>query len=147
MKKVFLFTDGACRGNPGKGGWAALLRYEDHEKEILGAEQLTTNNRMELMAVIEGFKLIKEACSVEVFTDSQYVQKGMKEWIFQWKKNQWHTRDKSPVKNSDLWKMLDLEAAKHQVTWHHVRGHSGHTENERVDALANRAIDELLKRM
>ena len=99
---------------------------------------------MELQAVIEGLKLIKEPCEIDVFTDSQYVQKGMKEWIFQWKKNQWRTRDKSPVKNSDLWKLLDDEAAKHKVTWHHVRGHSGHVENERVDRLANRAIDEML---
>lgn len=145
VKKIYLFTDGACKGNPGKGGWAALLRYEDHEKEIMGAEELTTNNRMELQAVIEGLKIIKMPCVVEVFTDSQYVQRGMKDWITKWKKNNWQTSDKLPVKNADLWKILDSEALKHTITWHHVKGHTGHIENERVDRLAKQAIDKLLK--
>jgi ribonuclease HI len=133
---VELFTDGACLGNPGPGGWAALLRYKGTEKELTGGEAMTTNNRMELMAVIEGLKSLKRECSVIVFTDSQYVQKGITEWIHSWKRKGWKTADKKPVKNADLWQALDAARLGHNVTWTWVRGHAGHIENERVDVLA-----------
>src|SRR5688572_5517924 len=133
---VELFTDGACLGNPGPGGWAALLRYKGSEKELAGGEALTTNNRMELMAVIEGLKSLTRACTVTVFTDSQYVQKGITEWIHSWKRKGWKTADKKPVKNADLWQALDEARLRHAVTWTWVRGHAGHIENERVDVLA-----------
>ncbi|MBY0512268.1 MAG: ribonuclease HI [Rhodospirillaceae bacterium] len=133
---VELFGDGACLGNPGPGGWAALLRFKGSEKEIYGGESLTTNNRMELMAVIEGLRSLTRPCRVAVTTDSQYVQKGITEWIRGWKKRGWRTADKKPVKNVDLWQALDEARAPHQVTWHWVKGHAGHIENERVDALA-----------
>jgi ribonuclease HI len=133
---VELFTDGACLGNPGPGGWAALLRFKDTEKELAGGEPLTTNNRMELMAVIRGLKALTRGCAVTVFTDSQYVQKGITEWIHGWKKKGWKTADKKPVKNADLWLILDEARLGHDVTWKWVRGHAGHIENERVDVLA-----------
>jgi len=140
MKKVFLFTDGACQGNPGPGGWGVLLRYGATEKEICGGEADTTNNRMELQAAIEGLRLLKEPCEVELTTDSQYVRQGMMEWLSGWKKRGWKTADKKPVKNQDLWMALDEAVSSHQVTWHWVRGHSGHDENERVDLLAKQGI-------
>ncbi len=133
---VELFGDGACLGNPGPGGWAALLRFKGSEKEIYGGESHTTNNRMELMAVIEGLRTLTRPCRVAVTTDSQYVQKGITEWIHGWKKRGWRTADKKPVKNVDLWQALDEVRAPHQVTWHWVKGHAGHIENERVDVLA-----------
>ncbi len=133
---VELFTDGACLGNPGPGGWAALLRYKGTEKEVAGGEALTTNNRMELMAVIEGLKTLTRECTVVVFTDSQYVQKGITEWIHGWKRKGWKTADKKPVKNADLWMALDEARLRHDVTWKWVKGHAGHIENERVDVLA-----------
>jgi ribonuclease HI len=133
---VELFADGACLGNPGPGGWAALLRFKGNEKEIYGGESLTTNNRMELTAVIEGLRSLTRPCRVAVTTDSQYVQKGISEWIHGWKKRGWRTADKKPVKNVDLWQALDEASAPHRVTWHWVKGHAGHIENERVDVLA-----------
>lgn len=133
---VELFTDGACLGNPGPGGWAALLRYKGTERELAGGVPSTTNNRMELMAVIEGLKALTRGCNVIVFTDSQYVQKGITEWIVGWKRRNWRTADKKPVKNSDLWQILDETRADHNVTWTWVKGHAGHAENERVDQLA-----------
>ncbi len=133
---VELFTDGACLGNPGPGGWAALLRYKGTEKELAGGEPLTTNNRMEMLAVIEGLRALTRRSKVEVFTDSQYVQKGITEWIHGWKKRGWRTADKQPVKNADLWQVLDAARGGHEVKWTWVRGHAGHAENERVDQLA-----------
>ena len=138
-----MFTDGACRGNPGPGGWGVLLRYGKTEKELYGGERETTNNRMELQAAIEGLKALKQKCEVELTTDSQYVRKGITEWIQNWRKNNWRNAAKKPVKNADLWQQLDAETERHQVTWLWVKGHSGHLENERADALANRGIDEL----
>ena len=143
MKEVHVFTDGACRGNPGPGGWGALLRFNGQEKELWGGEPDTTNNRMELMAAIEGLKALKEPCKVDLTTDSKYVLQGITEWLENWKKRGWRTADKKPVKNVDLWQALDEQAARHQVTWHWVKGHSGHRENEIVDQLANRGIDQL----
>ncbi len=142
-RKVWLFTDGACKGNPGPGGWAALLRWGGHEKALWGAEPHTTNNRMELRAVIEGLKALKRPTPVRVVTDSQYVKNGMERWIHNWKRNGWRTAGRKPVKNADLWQALDELVNRHQVEWEWVRGHAGHPENERVDALANRAIEEL----
>jgi len=135
-EKVELFADGACLGNPGPGGWAAILRFNGTEKEISGGEAHTTNNRMELMAVIEGLKALSRPCRIAVTTDSQYVQKGITEWIIGWKKRGWRTADKKPVKNVDLWQALDEARALHKATWHWVKGHSGHPENDRVDELA-----------
>ena len=140
---VEIFTDGACRGNPGPGGWGVLLRYGDNIKELYGAEQETTNNRMELTAAIQGLLAIKEKCTVEITTDSQYVRKGITEWMTNWKKRNWKTADKKPVKNQDLWMQLDALATQHHVTWHWVKGHSGHIENDIADQLANQGIDEL----
>lgn len=144
-KTVELFTDGACRGNPGPGGWGVLMRYGEKEKELYGAEQHTTNNRMELMAAIAGLSALKRSCHVIVTTDSQYVRLGVTQWMENWKKRQWKTADKKPVKNQDLWEALDIEIQKHHITWHWVKGHSGHVENEIADGLANRAIDEMLR--
>ncbi|AXK40718.1 ribonuclease HI [Crenobacter cavernae] len=134
---VELFTDGACKGNPGPGGWGAILRYKGQEKELFGGEDNTTNNRMEMTAVIEGLALLKRSCQVVVYTDSQYVQKGISEWIHGWKKRGWKTAAKEPVKNADLWQKLDALAAGHKVDWRWVKGHAGHPENERADELAN----------
>ena len=133
---VEMFADGACLGNPGPGGWAALLRFKSTDREISGGERHTTNNRMELMAVITGLQSLKRSCRVRVTTDSQYVQKGITEWIHGWKKRGWKTADKKPVKNVDLWQVLDEARSTHRVSWHWVKGHSGHVENERVDVLA-----------
>jgi ribonuclease HI len=139
---VELFTDGACLGNPGPGGWAALLRFKGQEREVAGGEKLTTNNRMEMMAVIEGLRTLTRGCKVTVYTDSQYVQKGITEWIHSWKKRGWRTADKQPVKNADLWQVLDAARAEHTVTWLWVKGHAGHVENERVDVLARTAAEK-----
>jgi ribonuclease HI len=143
VNRVEIFTDGACKGNPGPGGWGALLRYRDREKEIYGGELNTTNNRMELLAVIRGLQALSRVSAVRITTDSQYVKKGITEWIGNWKRNGWQTAARKPVKNSDLWRALDELAAKHDVDWAWVKGHSGHAENERADALANRGITEL----
>ena len=143
---VEVFTDGACRGNPGPGGWGVLLRYKGSEKTLYGAEPETTNNRMELMAAIRALESLTRQCSVKLTTDSQYVQKGITEWLPNWKRRGWKTAAKKPVKNADLWKRLDEAVAGHEVEWHWVKGHSGHPENELADALANQAIDELLRR-
>lgn len=140
---VEIFTDGACRGNPGPGGWGAVLRYNGREKELYGGEPETTNNRMELTAAIMGLESLKRPCKVRLTTDSQYVRLGITEWMANWKKRGWKSSAKKPVKNIDLWQRLDRAAARHQVEWHWVKGHSGHDENERADALANRGIDEL----
>lgn len=139
---VEIFTDGACRGNPGPGGWGAILRSGSREKELWGGEAATTNNRMELTAVIRALEALKRPSRVDVHTDSQYVQKGISEWIHTWKRKAWKTADRKPVKNEDLWRRLDELAARHRVEWHWVRGHSGHPENERADELANRGIDD-----
>ncbi len=143
MKKIELFTDGACKGNPGPGGWGALLRFEGVEKSLYGGEANTTNNRMEMMAAIEGLAALKETCAVKLTTDSQYVLKGVTEWMTGWKRNGWKTAAKQPVKNADLWQRLDEQNQRHQVEWHWVRGHTGHRENEIADSLANRGIEEL----
>jgi len=143
---VEMYTDGACRGNPGPGGWGVVLRYKGTEKDLYGGETLTTNNRMELMAAIAGLEALKRPCVVAITTDSQYVRRGITEWISTWKSKGWKTADRKPVKNVDLWQRLDAAAAPHRIDWHWVRGHTGHPENERADALANRAIDELQKR-
>ena len=135
-----IFTDGACRGNPGPGGWGAILRRGGAEKELWGGEAATTNNRMELTAVIRGLEALTRPSQVRVYTDSQYVQKGISEWIHSWKRRGWRTADKKDVKNVDLWKMLDEAASRHSVEWHWVKGHAGHPENERADRLANRGI-------
>jgi ribonuclease HI len=137
---VELFTDGACSGNPGPGGWGAILRFKGTEKELCGGEPATTNNRMELRAVIEGLNALKRPCVVDVWTDSQYVQKGITEWLRGWKFRGWKTADNKPVKNEDLWRALDAAAASHRVTWHWVKGHAGHPENERADALARQGL-------
>lgn len=140
---VEIFTDGACRGNPGPGGWGALLRYKQHEKCLKGGEVLTTNNRMELTAVINALKALKKPCTIKVTTDSQYVRQGVTTWLNKWKKNGWKTSTRDPVKNIDLWQQLDAATSKHHISWHWVKGHSNHLENEAADRLANEAIDEL----
>ena len=140
---IQIFTDGACRGNPGRGGWGVILRSGSHEKELFGGEQSTTNNRMELRAAIEGLTALKRPSRVTVTTDSQYVRQGITQWIEGWKRNQWRTSAKKPVKNQDLWQLLDQLTSRHEVTWEWVKGHSGHPDNELADALANRGIDEL----
>ncbi|MDI3326064.1 ribonuclease HI [Pontibacterium granulatum] len=142
MKVVEIFTDGACKGNPGPGGWGAVLRYGDNEKQIFGGEANTTNNRMELMAAIEALAVLKRACEVKLTTDSQYVRKGITEWMKNWKRNGWKTAAKQPVKNADLWQRLDAEVQRHKVEWHWVKGHSGHPENELADELANRGAEQ-----
>ncbi len=135
---VRIHTDGACKGNPGRGGWGALLQFGDHERELFGGEAHTTNNRMELTAVIRALEALKRPCRVEVHTDSEYVKNGITEWLPAWKRRGWKTADRKPVKNVDLWHALDAVAALHEVRWHWVRGHAGHDGNERADALANR---------
>ena len=143
MKTVEIFTDGACRGNPGPGGWGALLRYGDNERTLCGGEHETTNNRMELMAVIKGLGALQRPCEVRVTSDSTYVLKGIQEWMPNWKKKGWKTASKKPVKNVDLWQQLDELVELHTIDWQWVKGHSGHAENEIADQLANRGIDEL----
>lgn len=142
---IEIFTDGACRGNPGMGGWGALLRANGTERELFGGEASTTNNRMELQAAIEGLAALTRPCKVQLTTDSQYVRQGITLWLSNWKKNGWKTAAKKPVKNVDLWQQLDTLAQKHEVEWLWVKGHSGHRENEIADQLANRGIDELLE--
>jgi ribonuclease HI len=144
MKQVIIFTDGACRGNPGPGGWGALLCYGLHQKKLSGAEKYTTNNRMELLGAIKALATLQERCQVDLYTDSQYLRKGMIEWLPGWKKNHWKKADKSPVKNADLWQELDNQARRHCMNWHWVKGHNGHPENELVDKIANEAVDQLL---
>lgn len=143
---VCIYTDGACRGNPGPGGWGALLRYSNVEKELRGAEAATTNNRMELTAAIMGLEALKKPCRVELTTDSQYLKKGITEWLQDWKQRHWKTANRKPVKNIELWQRLDTVVSRHQIRWHWVKGHSGHAENERADQLANMAIDEMLEK-
>jgi len=137
-----IYADGACKGNPGPGGWGAIVRAGGNEKELFGGEPQTTNNRMELTAVIRALEALKHPSEVEVYTDSQYVQKGISEWLHAWKRRGWRTADKKPVKNVDLWQELERAAARHRVSWHWVKGHAGHPENERADALANRGVEE-----
>ncbi len=145
MTEVVVYTDGACRGNPGPGGWGALLVAEGRERELFGGEALTTNNRMELTAAIRALEALKRRCRVAIYTDSQYVRNGILEWVAAWKRRGWKTADKKPVKNQDLWERLDALVADHDVEWHWVKGHAGHPGNERADALANRGIDALMK--
>jgi ribonuclease HI len=144
MAKVEIYTDGACRGNPGPGGWGAVLIAGAHEKELSGAEPLTTNNRMELTAAIRALAALNRPCEVALYTDSQYVRKGITEWLPQWKARDWRTADKKPVKNVDLWQALEREIEHHRIEWHWVKGHAGVPGNERADRLANEAIDTLL---
>ena len=146
MAILEIYTDGACKGNPGPGGWGALLRYGAQEKELFGGEPHTTNNRMELMAVIQGLATLTRVCEAVVFTDSQYVKNGIETWIHGWKRNGWKTADKKPVKNADLWQRLDTEVQRHQITWKWVKGHAGHEFNERADQLANRGVDLVLNK-
>lgn len=140
LPPVTIYTDGACSGNPGPGGWGAVLLYGEKEKDICGGEAETTNNRMELMAAIRALATLKKPCSVDIHTDSTYVRKGITEWIHDWKKRGWKTADKKPVKNADLWQRLEEEAARHTIRWHWVKGHNGHPLNERADALARKGI-------
>ena len=140
---VIIHTDGACSGNPGPGGWGAILTYGEHEKELKGGEAHTTNNRMELMGAISALEALKKPCTVELHTDSKYVHDGISKWIHGWKRNGWKTADKKPVKNEDLWKRLEIAMAQHRVEWLWVKGHSGHPENERVDALARAEVKRL----
>ena len=144
-KVVDLYTDGACKGNPGVGGWGVLMRYGEVEKTLCGGEAQTTNNRMELMAVIQGLKALKRTCKVRVHTDSQYVQKGISEWLANWIRKGWKTAGGSAVKNQDLWQALAEESRRHDVEWHWVKGHAGHAENERADALANEGVRKVME--
>ena len=144
MKQVIIYTDGACRGNPGPGGWGALIKYDGVEKTIFGGQANTTNNQMELSAAIEGLAILKEPCNVELFTDSKYVMDGITQWIQNWKKNNWRTAAKKDVKNKELWQKLDQLIAQHQVQWRWVKGHSGDAGNEAADLLANKGIDSIL---
>lgn len=144
MDKVEIYTDGACKGNPGTGGWGAWLVAGTHEKELCGGERDTTNNRMELTAVIEALNALSRPCEVILHTDSQYVQKGITEWIHNWKMRGWKTASKSPVKNADLWQALDAAQARHKIDWRWIKGHAGHDGNERADALANRGVETVL---
>ena len=142
MSHVIIHTDGACEGNPGPGGWGALLIWNGKEMELAGGEPLTTNNRMELMAAIAALEALKRPAQVDIYTDSQYLRGGITGWIFGWKKNGWRTADRKPVKNVDLWQRLDTALGEHKVTWHWVKGHAGHAENERADELARRGLQE-----
>jgi len=143
MKEVEIYADGACRGNPGPGGWGVLVRYGVHEKELWGGEAMTTNNRMELTAAIMGLRALKSTCRVRLYTDSMYVRDGISRWLPNWRRRGWRTASNDPVKNVDLWQVLDELNQQHQVEWHWVKGHSQHPENDQADALANRGIDEL----
>lgn len=145
MKKIQMYTDGACKGNPGPGGWGAVLIFGDTQKHLFGGEAHTTNNRMELSAAIKGLNALKERCDVALTTDSQYVKNGIQQWMVNWKKNNWRTSNKKPVKNEDLWRALDEAVNKHDVSWHWVKGHSGHPLNELADELANKGVAEGLK--
>jgi len=144
-EEVELYTDGACKGNPGPGGWGALLRFKGVERELYGGERQTTNNRMELTAVIEGLETLKRPCGVRIVTDSQYVKQGITQWIARWRRNGWRTASKQPVKNRDLWERLDAALKHHKVKWEWVRGHAGHPENERADQLANQGAESVRK--
>jgi ribonuclease HI len=144
LSDVEIYTDGACRGNPGPGGWGALLVSGEHRRELWGGEAQTTNNRMELTAAIKALAALKRPCRVDLYTDSQYVRNGVTQWLAQWKARDWRTADRKPVKNVDLWLELERQIARHEIVWHWVRGHSGHDGNEAADRLANRGIDELL---
>jgi ribonuclease HI len=140
---VEMWTDGACKGNPGPGGWGVLLKSGGHERELFGGEPLTTNNRMELTAVIEGLRALTTTCRIDLHIDSQYVMNGVTKWIAGWKRNAWRTADKKPVKNQDLWQALDAEVARHAISWHWVKGHAGDPGNERADQLANKGVDQV----
>lgn len=144
--KVLMYTDGACRGNPGLGGWGVWMQYREHTKELCGGETDTTNNRMELMAAIQGLEALARPCQVEMYTDSQYVRKGITEWLESWKARGWRTAAKKPVKNADLWQRLDAATQQHKIEWHWVKGHSGDVHNERADALANQGLEQHLAR-
>lgn len=146
MNRVEIYTDGACRGNPGPGGWGALLRYGDHERELCGGEKSTTNNRMELCAAIEALQALSRPCAVVLYTDSQYVRNGIEDWLPDWKRRGWRTAARKPVKNADLWRRLDELVQNHRIEWHWVRGHAGNPGNERADELANRGLDETLSK-
>lgn len=146
MRRVQAFTDGACSGNPGPGGWGAVLQFGDRERELYGGADDTTNNRMELTAAIEALKALKEPCEVSLTTDSTYVKDGITQWLVNWKKNGWKTAARKAVKNQDLWQQLDDQASRHRIEWRWVKGHSGHLENERADALANRGMDDVRER-
>jgi ribonuclease HI len=143
MKAVVIYTDGACRGNPGPGGWGAVLRYNGHERRLHGGETPTTNNRMELMAAIQALETLREPCRITLYTDSNYVCQGIAEWLPRWRKRHWQTADRKPVKNQDLWQRLDEAAARHRIQWRWVRGHSGEEGNELADRLANQGVDEV----
>ena len=147
MKKVTIHTDGACRGNPGPGGWGALLRFGDQERELFGGEPETTNNRMELTAAIRALEALKEPCAIELYTDSKYLMDGITSWLDGWKARGWKTAAKKPVKNQDLWQSLDQLVGPHVINWHWVRGHAGHADNERADLLANKGLDATLERV
>lgn len=142
MKQVTIYTDGACSGNPGPGGWGVLLVWNGHEREIYGGEAETTNNRMELMAALTALNILKEPCSIDLYTDSKYVRDGILTWIDGWKKNGWRTASRKPVKNAELWQQLDAARVRHEIRWHWVKGHAGHPENERVDELARKGAAE-----
>ncbi|AQX23225.1 MULTISPECIES: ribonuclease HI [Bartonella] len=141
-KVVEIYTDGACSGNPGLGGWGAILRWNGHERELYGGEVYTTNNQMELMAAIRALNALKESCLVDLYTDSAYVRNGISTWVERWKKNNWRTASKNPVKNMELWQALDYACSQHDIRWHWIKGHAGHPDNERADALARKAITE-----
>lgn len=145
MKHVEIYTDGACRGNPGPGGWGAVLKHAGNERELCGGELMTTNNRMELAAAIEALSALREPCEVDLHTDSVYVRSGITQWLAAWKTRGWRTADRKPVKNQDLWQALDEQAARHRVRWHWVKGHSGNAGNERADRLANRGLESVLE--
>lgn len=143
--KVIMYTDGACRGNPGPGGWGVFMRYQENNKTLKGSDPETTNNRMELMATIKGLASLNRACDIELYTDSKYVMQGINDWIVNWKKNGWKTAARKPVKNADLWQQLDTEIARHSIDWHWVKAHSGIEGNEMADQLANEAIDQAME--
>lgn len=145
MKAVTIYSDGACRGNPGPGGWGALLAYGEHERELFGGERNTTNNRMELTAAIMALEALREACHIQMFTDSEYVRRGITEWLPGWKARGWRTSSRQPVKNADLWQRLETACGRHRIDWHWVKGHNGDAGNERADRLANKGVDEVLE--